>query len=215
MATTTNYNHFRSGLENRLSSSLSTYPLSSSSDLHMKHNFEYSWKHFFYHVTNFLSQATALPGSVAQGSPLKCVALPLMARQSHETGKLFPCQAKDCQTKDCQTKAAPLLAPDSRCRRPPGALRIWPQNVFLLSFPPGGQLFLLTALRSRSLFVLASLPAKSINPLHYNPLTNCHLTDQPPPKLSHLPLCLPFHRNLFDPIPKAVGVLGDECTSIH
>ena len=44
MATTTNYNHFRSGLENRLSSSLSTYPLSSSSDLHMKHNFEYSWK---------------------------------------------------------------------------------------------------------------------------------------------------------------------------
>ena len=123
------------------------------------HNFEYSWKHFYYHVTNFLSQATALLGSVAQGSPLKCVALPLMVRQSHETGKLFPCQAKDCQT-----KAAPFLAPDSRCRRPPGALRIWPQNVFLLSFPPGGQLFLLTALRSRILFVLASLPAKSINP---------------------------------------------------
>ena len=162
----------------------------------MKLNFEYSWKHFYYHVTNFLSQAAALLGSVAQGSPLKCVALPLMVRQSHETGKLFPCQTKDCQTKDCQTKdcqtkATPLLAPDSRCRRPPGALRIWPQNVFLLSFPPGGQLFLLTALRSRSLFVLASLPAKSINPNrgtapHYNPLTNCHLTDLPPPKLSHL-----------------------------
>ena len=130
----------------------------------LKHNFDYSWKHFYYNVTNFLSQARALLGSVAQGSPLKCVALPLMVRQSHETGKLFPCQAKNCQAKDCQTKAAPFLAPDSRCRRPPGALRIWPQNVFLLSFPPGGQLFLLTALRSRSLFVLASLPAKSINP---------------------------------------------------
>ena len=34
----------------------------------LKHNFEYSWKHFYYHVTNFLSQATALLGSVAQGS---------------------------------------------------------------------------------------------------------------------------------------------------
>ena len=140
----------------------------------------------------------ALLGSLAQGSPSKCVALPLMVRQSHETGKLFPCQAKDCQTKDCQAKAAPFLAPDSRCRRPPGALRIWPQNVFLLSFPPGGQLFLLTALRSRSLFVLASLPAKSINPNrglpppHYNPLTNCHLTDLPPPKLSHLPTLSSF-----------------------
>ena len=49
MATTTNYNHFRSGLENRLSKCqvhCQHIPIPSSSDLHMKHNFEYSWKHF-------------------------------------------------------------------------------------------------------------------------------------------------------------------------